>query len=111
MQHRAQVFQIEQQEAVVVGDLEHQIQHAGLGLVEFQHARQQQRAHVGNGRAHRVPHLTEGVPESHREGLIRVVAQVKFLHPLGNLGIAAAGLRNAGQITFHIGHETGHADG
>ena len=30
LQHRAQVLQVEQQQAVVVGDLEHQLQHAGL---------------------------------------------------------------------------------
>ena len=34
LQHGAQVLQVQQQHAVVVGDLEHQLQHAGLGFVE-----------------------------------------------------------------------------
>jgi hypothetical protein len=38
LQHGAQVFQVQQQQAVVVGDLEHQVQHAGLGLVQVEHA-------------------------------------------------------------------------
>ena len=42
--HGAQVFHVQQQHAVVVGNLEHQLQHAGLGLVQIQHACQQQRA-------------------------------------------------------------------
>ena len=68
LQHRAQVLQVEQQQAVVVGDLEHQLQHAGLGLVEVEHARQQQRAHVGDRGAHRVALLAEHVPQRGRAG-------------------------------------------
>ena len=45
-QHGAQVFQVEQQQAVVVGNFEHQVEHASLRVVQVQHARQQQRAHV-----------------------------------------------------------------
>jgi hypothetical protein len=44
LQHRAQVLQVEQQEAVVVGDLEDELQHALLDLVEREHAGEQQRA-------------------------------------------------------------------
>ena len=62
LQHGAQVFQVKQQHAVVVGDLEHQVEHAGLSLVEVEHAAQQQRAHVGHGGAHRVPLLAKHVP-------------------------------------------------
>jgi hypothetical protein len=54
LQHRAQVLQVEQQQAVVVGDLEHQLQHAGLRVVEVEQAGEQQRPHVGDGGAHRV---------------------------------------------------------
>jgi hypothetical protein len=64
LQHGAQVLQVQQQHARVVGDLEHQVQHAGLGLVQVQHARQQQRAHVGDGGAHRVALFAEHVPHS-----------------------------------------------
>ena len=39
LQHRAQVLQVEQQQAVVVGDLEHQRQHAVLRVVQVEQAR------------------------------------------------------------------------
>ena len=42
LQHRAQVLQVEQQQAVVVGDLEDERQHARLRFVEIEHPRQQQ---------------------------------------------------------------------
>jgi hypothetical protein len=63
LQHGAQVLQVQQQQAVVVGDLEDDVQHAGLGLVQVEHAGQQQRAHVGDGGAHRVALLAEDVPQ------------------------------------------------
>ena len=40
----AQVFEIEQQQAAVVGELEHDVEHAALGVVELEHAREQRRA-------------------------------------------------------------------
>jgi hypothetical protein len=51
---------------MVVGDLEDQLQHALLGLVERQHARQQQRPHVGHRGAHRVALFAEHVPQRGR---------------------------------------------
>jgi hypothetical protein len=69
LQHGAQVLHVQQQQAVVVGDLEHQVQHPGLRLVERQHARQQQRAHVADGGAHRVALLAEHVPQRGRAGV------------------------------------------
>ena len=40
LQHGAQVFQVEQRQAVVVGNFEHHLQHALLGFVQRQHAGQ-----------------------------------------------------------------------
>ena len=37
-QHGAQVLQVEQQHALVVGDLEHQREHPLLGVIEVEHA-------------------------------------------------------------------------
>ena len=63
LQHGAQVFQVQQQQAVVVGDLEYQLQHPGLGVVEVQHAGQQQGPHVRHRSAHRVALFAEHVPQ------------------------------------------------
>src|SRR5690606_25776992 len=42
----AQVVQVQQQQAAVVGQLEHDVQDAGLGVVQLQDARQQGGAHL-----------------------------------------------------------------
>ena len=43
-EQRAQVVQIEQQQAAVVGELEDDVEHAGLGVVQLEDAREQGRA-------------------------------------------------------------------
>ena len=77
LQHRAQVLEIEQQQAVVVGDLEDEGEHAGLRLVQAQHAREQQRPHLGDRGAHRMALLAEHVPEHDRAGLERDVFELQ----------------------------------
>ena len=62
LQHGAQVFQVQQQHAVVVGDLEHEVEHTELCFVQVEHAAQQQRAHVRHRCAHRVALLAKHVP-------------------------------------------------
>ena len=114
LQHRAQVLQVEQQQAVVVGDLEDELQHALLDLVEVEHAREQQRAHVADRRAHRVAlrRLVVGVdvPQRRRAGGRRRRLDAALLQHRGELGADRAGLRDAGQVALHVGHEDRHAD-
>ena len=62
-EHRAQVLQVEQQQALLVGDAEGDVEHALLDVVEIHQARQQQRAHLGDGGADRMALLAEQVPE------------------------------------------------
>ncbi|EWS53394.1 hypothetical protein X551_03818 [Methylibium sp. T29] len=110
LQHRAQVLQVQQQHAVVVGDLEHQRQHALLGLVEREHAAQQQRAHVGHGGAHRVALGAEHVPQGGRAGERGRQVQAAVLQHLGELVVHAAGLGDTGQVALHVGQKDRHAD-
>ncbi len=106
----AQVFQVQQQQAVVVGNLEHQVEHAQLGFVEVEHAPQQQRAHVGDGGAHRVALLAKHVPQRGGAGLGRGQVKAAFLEHAGQLVANVAGLAGAGQVALDVGHEHGHAD-
>jgi hypothetical protein len=69
LDHGAQVLEVEQQEALVVGDLEDQLQHAGLRVVEVEQAGEQQRPHVGHRGADRHAALAEDVPEGDRVGV------------------------------------------
>src|SRR5262252_7864365 len=61
LQQRAQVLEVEEQEAVVVRDLEDEREHARLRVVEVQDAREQQGTEVGDRRAHRMALLAEHV--------------------------------------------------
>jgi hypothetical protein len=106
LQHGAQVFQVQQQQAVVVGDLEHQVEHARLGLVQVEHAAQQQRAHVGDRGAHRVALLAKHVPQRGR-GRRRVRASRPRSFSTGQLVGDAAGLADAGQVALDVAMNTG----
>ena len=68
LHHGPQVLQIQQQQALVVGNPEHQLQYAALSVVEAEQAPEQERPHVGNRGAHGVPRFTEHIPEHHRAG-------------------------------------------
>ena len=107
-QHRAQIFQIEQQQALLIGDAERDIEHAFLHLVEIHQPRQQQRAHFRNGGADRMALLAEQIPE-HDGKTIGLVGKVHLLGALdeGILGFARGG--NAGQIALDVGGKDGDA--
>ena len=77
-QHRLQVVEVEQQQAVLVGDIEGDGEHAFLHLVEVHQPRQQQRPHFGDRGAHRVALLPEQVPELDRKASIGPVGQAEL---------------------------------
>ena len=111
LQHRAQVLQVEQQQALVVGDLEHQAEHTLLGVVEIEHATEQQRAHARHRGAYRVALLPEHVPEHRRAGGESEPFQTQRVDALLQFWRHRARLREARQVAFDIGHEHRHADG
>ena len=110
LQHGAQVLEIEQQQPVVVGDLEHQREHAGLRFVQIQDAGEEQRAEVGDGRADRMTLLAEDVPEDGGRSRVRRLVDAEQLEALAELGGRGAGLRDAGEVTLDVGHEHRNAD-
>ncbi|MNT29477.1 hypothetical protein D3C72_1652180 [compost metagenome] len=109
LQHCAQILGVEQQQAVGVGNAEHQVEHALLGVVQLQHARQQQRPHMRDRGAHRVALLAEHVPQRGRARAPRRLRQVQVGQALLELVRELAGLRDAGQITFDVRHKDRHA--
>jgi hypothetical protein len=110
LQHRAEVLEVEQQHAVVVGDLEHDRQDALLRLVEVEHARQQQRAQIGDGGSHRVALFAEDVPEHDRTSSVAWFVETKALQALEEFGRRGARPGDAGQVSLHVGHEDRNAD-
>jgi len=109
LQHRAKVFQVEQQQAAVVGNLEDQVQHAGLRVVERQHAGEQQRPHVAHRGAHGVALFAEDIPQGGGAGERLRQLDAALLQHGGELVADSAGLCDAGQVTLHVGHEHRHA--
>ncbi|MNM83248.1 hypothetical protein D3C81_953030 [compost metagenome] len=105
----AQIVQIEQQQATVVGQLEHDVEHAGLGVVQFKNAREQGRAHLADRGADRVAELAVQVPEHHRAGRCGVVRHADVGRALGQLLAAVACDRKAGHVALHVGQEHRHA--
>lgn len=110
LHHGAQVLHVQQQQRIVIGDLEHQLQHAALHLVQIQQAPQQQRPEIGNRGADRVALFAVNIPRDNGAGLRLPVgdadrrrARLQFLgrHALG---------ADAGQIALHVGQEHRHAD-
>ena len=108
LQHRAQIFQIEQQEAVLVRDLEDHVQHTGLGVIQLKQPAEQKRTHFGHGRAYGMAVLAEDIPKNDRKCLRFIIGDGEFLNPSEDLGIIPSGLAQARQIPFYIGHEHRH---
>ena len=99
LQHRAQVLEVEQQQPGVVGDLEREIQHAFLRVVQLQKPREQQRAQIGHRRANRVAALAEHVPEHDGAGFVAKL-DAERRGALRDLRVAAAGGGEPGQIAL-----------
>ena len=105
LQHGTQVFEIEQQHAVVVGNLEDDIEHAHLRVVQTQHAANQQRSHVGDGGAHRVALLTKYVPQRAGAGMGLWQSNATLLQGGCQFAPNRSGLTDAGQVPLDVGQK------
>ena len=110
LDHGPQILGIDQQQAVIVGNLEDQVQHAFLSLVQTQHARQQHRAQVRHRGAKRVPLLAEHIPQGAGQPRKLRRRQVVLRNALAELRGHLPRLRDPGEIALHIGHEHRHTD-
>jgi len=110
LQHRAEVLEVEQQQAAVVGHFEDEGQHARLRVVEIEDARQQERPEIGDRRADRMTLFPEDVPEDRRACRIGGLGHPDEPEALEELGRRRAGLRDARQVAFDVGHEHRDAD-
>ena len=117
LEHRAQVLEIEQQQAVVVGHAEDDVQNAGLDLGQAEETTEERGTHFGNGDADRMALIAEDVPETGRIGLEGKILDAKALDTLGKAVAEHAGHAHAGQVALdvaeeyrdaHIGEGLGH---
>ena len=111
----AQVREVEQQQAIIVGVAEYDLQHAFLRIVEVQQARQKQRTHLRNRGAYRMALLPEQVPEDHRKIGVGIVVHAQLrsarLQLIGMLEPGGAGHCETGEVALHVRHEYRHARG
>lgn len=109
-QHGLEVFEVEQEEAVVVGDLEDEGEDAGLDVVEVEDAGEDERAHFGDGGADGVALLAEDVPEGDRGGLELKAGELEALEAGVEFWVGRAGLGDAGEVALDVGGEDGDTD-
>jgi hypothetical protein len=83
----------EQQEPAIVGQLERDLQHPGLHVVELEDAGEQAGADLADGGAHGMARLAEEVPEDDGAGLGCVALQPGVGDPLLDLVVRDAGHR------------------
>ena len=108
-QHGPQVFQIDQQQALIVRDAEHNMQDALLGWGQPKDAGQQLRPHFTDGGADGVTALLIDIPESGGIAAIgKGIPQAEFvdalLHPLA----ALTGGADTGHIALDVAQEHRH---
>ena len=111
-QERLKILEIEQRQPLFVGHAEGDVQDALLRLAQFQKPRQQQGAHLGHGRAHRVARFAIEVPEGDREGGIGVIGKSDlrgaFHEGVMQLEALTARRTEARQVPFHVRQEDRH---
>jgi hypothetical protein len=107
-EHRLQIVEVEQQQPFLVGDVEGDVEHAFLRLVEVHQPREQQRPHLRNGRAIGWP-CSPNRSQKHRIVAIAPVGIADLLRPRGEDLVRLRGRRSGhaepGQVALHVGDE------
>src|SRR5262249_4394105 len=109
-EQRAEVIEIQQQQAAVVGELERDLEPARLRVVELEDPRQERRPHLAHGRPDRMAGLAVEIPEQHRTALVDVPFDVGLRHPLLHLVVRHPGHGEPGHVAFDIGQEHRHPE-
>ena len=108
-QHGLQILQIQQQEAVFVGNAEGDVEDPCLGLVQAQDAGQEQRTHIADGGADRMAAFSVNIPEAGGIGLIFPALDGETGDALLHILRILAGGHHAAQIALDVREEHGHA--
>ncbi len=112
-QHRLKIVEVEDQQPFLVRDVEGDVQHAFLHLVQVEQPREQQRAHFADGGADGVALLPEQVPELDGRVGIGPVGHADLGGARGEdlvgLGLGRSGHGQAGKVALHVGDEARHA--
>ena len=110
-EHRAQVLEVDEEESLVVGHAEDDVEHALLHVRKAQEAAEQGGAHVRDGDAHGDAVAAEHVPDAHGTALEGelVLLDAKEVHALAQVVRDGTALGHARDVTLHVCHEHGDA--
>ena len=108
-EHGAQILQIDEQHAVIVGHAEGDGQHAALHVGQSQQPRQQVGPHVGNGDAHGHAVAAEHIPQAHVATPRLPACGAQSGRALAHLLGVVAGLGHTSDVALHVSHEHRHA--
>ena len=112
-QKGAQILEVEQKQVLVFRQLEGDIEHTFLGVIEIEHAREQQRPHLRDRGAQRMTARPEHIPEHAGRGRVGVILKPDRLGARDQLGVKLGAFTarggHAGQIALHIGDEDRNA--
>ena len=109
LEHGAQILEVEQQQAVVVGHFKDNVQNAGLNLGQAEQTRQEHRAHGADRDAHGMADLAENIPEAGGVALKVKALNAEALDARLHVGAVLAGSAHAGQIALDVREENRHA--
>ena len=114
-EHGLQVAKVEQQQSIIIGMTEDDVEHTFLRLIEIEQPRQQQRPHFRNGGADREALLAIQIPEHGGIIGIGIIVHAQFRRPrfelVGMFELRRTGHRDTRQIALHIGDEDRDAIG
>ena len=109
VEHGPQILQIDQQQALVIGNAKHYVQHALLHFRELQQTGKQRGPHVGNGHTHRNAVPFQHGPEAAGRPFVAPALDAELLDAGLHLFVVGAGLAHTPHVALHVGHEHGHA--
>ncbi len=109
LEHRLQIFEIEEEKPLLISDVENDIEHTFLRFIQPEQPRDEQRPHLGDRRTHGMPSLSEYVPEHHRES-VRRDFETKFLGPLDHSRLIRPRFREPAEVALHVGEKYRDAD-
>ena len=108
LQHAAQVFQINQMPAFIVGGFEYQVEQAFLRVVQPHQTGEQQGAHFGNGYAHGNTGFAVYIPKAYRAAFqVAFRIQPELGHALAHLALPVARVGDTGEVALHVAHKHG----
>ena len=105
VEHQTQVLQVDEQQAVIICNTEHDVEHAALRFVQLHQARQQLWTHLAHGRSHRVTALAIDIKHAHGATRKLRIGNTELGATLLDETTHRALLADTREVALHIGHK------